>query len=116
METSIKEAAEKMYPLDNPRKNMFHDNPAQTSKQNAFIEGAKWQAQQEKQFTGRTDINGKKVYGGDTIKYQHSIQSKEYIGQVIYNPEFASYWLKTGEDSGFALLGQQQIIEVINGN
>lgn len=65
------------------------------------------------QFTGIVDKNKKDVYEDDIVKYQHSIDSKEYIGQVVYNREFASFWLKTGNDSGFALLGQQKIIEVI---
>lgn len=47
IQSDMEKAANEMYPLDNPRKNMFHDNPAQTSKQKAFMEGYK-AAQQAK--------------------------------------------------------------------
>jgi hypothetical protein len=64
-------------------------------------------------FTGRTDINGESVYEGQTIKYQHSKNSTQYEGKVEWNPAFSAFWLKTSNDSGFALLGQQAIIEII---
>ena len=39
--TPLEEAAEKMYPTENARKNMFHDNQGQYSRQEAFIKGVK---------------------------------------------------------------------------
>lgn len=36
----IQQEAEKLYPLEDVRKNMLHDNPSQRGKQMAFIEGA----------------------------------------------------------------------------
>ena len=65
------------------------------------------------QFTGMIDINKKEVFGGDKIKYQHSENSKQYIGDVYYNQSCGAFFISTGDDSGFALLGQQKIIEVI---
>ena len=75
-----------------------------------FIEVYSWSVGM---FTGVTDIKNKKVFGGDVIKYQHSKDSHEYIGEVWYNEKCAAYWIKTGEDSGFALLGAQKTVEVI---
>lgn len=65
------------------------------------------------QFTGLFDVNKKEVFEGDVLRYQHSPESKEYICEVSYNPEFASFWLKSSTDSGFAFLGHQQVIEII---
>jgi len=41
-EQQFKDTAENIYPLDNPKKNMFHDNSGQHSRQAAFIAGAKY--------------------------------------------------------------------------
>lgn len=39
----LEEAAKERYPTESARKNMFHDNAGQYSRQEAFIEGAKYQ-------------------------------------------------------------------------
>ena len=41
------EKAKNLYPTDDPRKNMHHDNMGQYSRQNAFIEGANWMAEEK---------------------------------------------------------------------
>jgi hypothetical protein len=65
------------------------------------------------QFTGLKDKHKIDVYEDDIIKYQFNKQAKEYIGPVFYNSSMASFQIKTSDVSGFSLLGQQQIIEVI---
>lgn len=39
--SSIEQMAEELYPLDNPKKNMFHDNSGQYSRRESFIAGCK---------------------------------------------------------------------------
>lgn len=39
-ETQIRAEAERLYPLDDPRKNMHHDNQGQRGKQEAYIAAA----------------------------------------------------------------------------
>ncbi len=67
---------------------------------------------EDQQYLG-VDKNGKDYYEGDIIKYQHSPQSGEYIGPIVYKESSAAFWIVTQDHAGFALLGQQKIVEVI---
>jgi hypothetical protein len=64
-------------------------------------------------FCGMLDKHGAEVYDGDIIKYQHSKDSTEYIGEIYYKSDSGCFHIKTSDESGFALLGQQKIIEVV---
>jgi hypothetical protein len=65
------------------------------------------------QYTGIIDKNKVEVYEGHVIKYQHSKDSKEYIGEVFWKDDCACFFIRTSPDSGFALLGNQKIVEIV---
>lgn len=114
------EAAEAEYPLEDPRKVMMHDNPAQYAKREAFVKGAGWQASQpthESQWPTAEEIEREALLLYPTVDEERNPNVNRIIGFERAAFKACAQWLQTsGVREGTESYPVRHALSIANGD